>query len=112
MSFGPICVGGIAAPIQHIGNYPGLTHAQTRRDTPPREPNLRLFITAVVVADSFPFQTQSSLRRTARFPTFVDSASTYTRFSRSVFNAPPQAMTWSNIALTDFSCRASGLKTL
>ena len=29
-------------------------------------------------------------------------------FSRSAFNAPPQAMTWSNISLTDFSCRASG----
>src|SRR6266516_4088532 len=33
-------------------------------------------------------------------------------FSRSAFKAPPQAMTWSNIALTDFSWRASGLKTL
>src|SRR5260221_614707 len=30
---------------------------------------------------------------------------------RNVFNAPPQAMTWSNISLTDFSCRASGLRT-
>src|SRR5436190_22659457 len=36
----------------------------------------------------------------------------YAHFSRSAFNAPPQAMTWSNIALTDFSWRASDLKTL
>src|SRR5260221_6392655 len=33
-------------------------------------------------------------------------------FSRSGFNAPPHAMTWSNVALTDFSCWAAGLKTL
>src|SRR3989442_11269583 len=36
----------------------------------------------------------------------------YAGFSRRGFNAPPQAMTWSNIALTDFSCREAGLKTL
>ena len=34
------------------------------------------------------------------------------RSSRSVFNAPPQAMTWSSMALTDFSCWGAGLKTL
>ena len=36
----------------------------------------------------------------------------YAHFSRSAFNAPPQAMTWSNTALTDFSCWEAGLKTL
>ena len=42
----------------------------------------------------------------------VDSAPPYARFSRSVLNAPPQAMTWSSMALTDFSCWGAGLKTL
>ena len=42
----------------------------------------------------------------------VDSAPPYARFSLSGFNAPPQAMTWSSMALTDFSCWAAGLKTL
>ena len=36
----------------------------------------------------------------------------YAGFSRSVFNAPPQAMTWPSMALTDFSCWTAGLKTL
>ena len=36
----------------------------------------------------------------------------YFCFSRSVFNAPLHAMTWSNMALTDFSCWEAGLKTL
>ncbi len=33
----------------------------------------------------------------------IHKAQIYAHFSRSAFNAPPQAMTWSNIALTDFS---------
>ena len=33
-------------------------------------------------------------------------------FSRRVFIAPPQAMSWSSIWLTDFSWRASGLKVV
>src|SRR5437667_388320 len=39
-------------------------------------------------------------------------SASYVCFSRSVFNAPPQAMTWSNIAWTDFSCWKVGLTTL
>jgi hypothetical protein len=42
----------------------------------------------------------------------VDSISSYDCFSRSGFNAPPQAMTWSSIELTDLSCWEAGLKTL
>src|SRR5439155_26913611 len=33
-------------------------------------------------------------------------------FSRSVFNAPPQAVTWSSMELTAFSCIGAGLKAL
>jgi hypothetical protein len=39
-------------------------------------------------------------------------SASYARFSRSAFNASPQAMTWSNIALTDFSCWEAGLTIL
>src|SRR5882724_4433772 len=42
----------------------------------------------------------------------VDSTASSVCFSRSVFNALPQAMTWSSMALTDFSCWGAGLKML
>jgi hypothetical protein len=42
----------------------------------------------------------------------VESTARYVCFSRKAFNAPPQAMTWSSMALTDCSCWGAGLKTL
>jgi hypothetical protein len=36
----------------------------------------------------------------------------YTLLSRRVFNAPPQAMIWSSMSLTDFSWCGDGLKPL
>ena len=34
----------------------------------------------------------------------VELYDSYARFSRSVFNAPPQAITWSSMLLTDCAC--------
>src|SRR6266487_6052863 len=44
-------------------------------------------------------------------PSHLPTSAPYARCSRSAFNAPPQAMTGSITALTDFSCWEAGLKT-